>query len=246
MLVSILVGGLVGIANGVNITKIHIPPLLATIGMATALRGLAFIICGGETIFGLPDAFHIIGRGDLWSIPIPVLIALGITIIFLFLQKNSPFSVHTYAIGGNIKAAYLSGIKTSKHISSLYIITGLLAGLAAFINASRLGVGIANAGATMDFDAVTAVVLGGTSIQGGSGKIERTILGCIIIGVISNGMMILNVHSFAQQLAKGFDPAICNWYRYDRSEKRNLNMEERMRILITGLWIYRRSTFKNH
>ncbi len=203
LIISILLGGIVGITNGLIITKVHIPPLLTTIGMSTAVRGLAYILCGGSTIFGLPDSFNTIGRGYVGVIPIPVLIALFFILIFYFIEKNTKFSIHTYAIGGNTDAAYLSGIKTNFHIVSLYVILGLMTGLAAFINASRMGVGIAGAGSTVDFDAVTAVVLGGTSIKGGTGKIMRTVLGCIIIGVISNGMMILNVHSFAQQLAKG-------------------------------------------
>ncbi|MHC1771798.1 MAG: ABC transporter permease [Flexilinea sp.] len=190
-------------SNGVNITKVNIPPLLATIGMSTAIRGLAYIVCDGATIFGLPPSFSILGRGNLWIIPIPIIIAFGISLIFLIVQKKTSFSIYNYAIGGNSNAAYLSGIKTERHVLSLYMIMGLLTGLNAFLNASRLGVGIASAGSTIDFDAVTAVVLGGTSIKGGSGKIQGTLLGCIIIGVISNGMMILNVHSFAQQLAKG-------------------------------------------
>lgn len=202
-IVSILIGGAVGLLNGINITKVKIPPLLATIGMSTAIRGLAFIICNGATIFGLPEDFKFIGRGYVGIVPVPVIIALIVIAIFVFVQQKTAFSLRTYAIGGNDKAAYLSGIKTQKHLIIIYIIVGLLAGLAAFINSSRLGVGIASAGETMDFDVVTAVVLGGTSIAGGSGKVQKTVLGCLIIGVISNGMMILNVHSFAQQLAKG-------------------------------------------
>jgi len=203
LILSILIGGTIGLLNGINITKINIPPLLATIGMSTAIRGLAFIICGGATIFDLPAAYKIIGRGYVGIFPIPVLIAIVVIILFLFIQNKTAFSLSTYAVGGNTNAAYLSGIKTKKHLVSLYVIIGLLTGLAAFINASRLGVGLANAGESMDFDVVTAVVLGGTSIIGGSGKIQRTVLGCLIIGVLSNGMMILNVQSFAQQLAKG-------------------------------------------
>ena len=203
LIVSILIGGFVGVLNGINVTKVKIPPMLATIGMSSAIRGLAFIICGGATIFGLPDSFSTLGRGYLWIIPIPVIIAVVIVVIFTFVQNNTGFSLKTYAIGGNASAAYLSGIKTKAHLMKIYIIMGLMAGLAAFINASRLGVGLASVADTMDFDAVTAVVLGGTSIAGGSGKVQRTVLGCLIIGVISNGMMILNVHSFAQQLAKG-------------------------------------------
>jgi ribose transport system permease protein len=203
ILVSIVLGCCVGLINGIVVTKVHIPPLLATIGSSTAIRGLAFIISDGKTIFGLPAGFTFLGRGYLWIIPIPVLFAVVIILLFLFLQRNSAFVIHTYAVGNNADSAYLSGIKTQKHIISLYLVMGLLVGFAAFINASRLGVGLASTGENIDFDVVTAVVLGGTSIMGGSGKIQGTILGCIIIGVLTNGMMILNMHSFAQQLAKG-------------------------------------------
>lgn len=203
LLASILIGGGIGLLNGLTITKVHIPPLLATIGMSSAVRGLAFIICGGNTIFGLPGGFTTLGRGYLGIVPIPVLIAVAVVLLFLFIQNRSAFSVYTYAIGNNADSAYLSGIKTQRHVMSLYVIIGLLTGLAAFINASRTGVGLASTGENMDFDVVTAVVLGGTSIAGGSGKISGTVLGCIIMGVLANGMMILNMHSFAQQFVKG-------------------------------------------
>ncbi|WP_066685784.1 ABC transporter permease [Christensenella intestinihominis] len=203
LVISILIGGTVGLANGILVTKVKIPPLLTTIGMSTAMRGLAFLICDGATIFGLPEGFDVIGRGYVGIVPLPVIIAIAVVVVFVFVQQKTAFSLKTYAIGGNEKAAYLSGVKTQQHLIIIYIIIGLLTGLAAFINASRLGVGIASAGENMDFDVVTAVVLGGASIAGGSGKVQKTVLGCLIIGVISNGMMILNVHSFAQQLAKG-------------------------------------------
>lgn len=199
----ILMGGCIGLANGILITRVNIPPLLATIGMSTAIRGLAFILCNGKTIFGLPPTFTMLGRGYLGFIPYPVLIALTVVALFVFLQNRSAFSVYTYAIGNNINSAYLSGIKTKRHQQYLYIIIGLLTGLAAFINASRIGVGLASTGEGMDFDVVTAVVLGGTSISGGVGGVLGTGLGCVIMGVLANGMMILNVHSFGQQLAKG-------------------------------------------
>lgn len=201
--ICILMGGLIGLLNGICITKVKIPPLLATIGMDTTIRGLAYLICGGATIFGLPNSFTSLGRGYLWIIPIPVLIAMAVFGVFLFVQNKTSFSIYTYAVGGNINAAHLSGIKTQSHLIRLYIIVGCLAGLAACINASRMGVGLAGSGDSMAFDVVTAVVLGGTSIAGGSGKVQGTIIGCLIIGVLSNGMTILNVHSFAQQMAQG-------------------------------------------
>lgn len=201
--VSILIGGIIGCMNGIMVTKVNIPPLLATIGMSTAIRGLAFIICDGNTIFGLPPGFTTLGRGYIGIVPIPVLIAIVVVAFFWFIQNKSAFSIYTYAIGNNEDSAFLSGIKTKRHKASLYIIIGFLAGLAAFINASRTGVGLASTGENMDFDVVTAVVLGGTSIAGGSGKISGTVLGCIIMGVLANGMMILNMQSFAQQFVKG-------------------------------------------
>lgn len=203
VVISILIGGVIGLLNGIMVTKVNIPPLLATIGMSTAIRGLAFIICDGNTIFGLPPEFTVLGRGYMGIFPIPVLIAIIIVAFFWFMQNKSAFSIYTYAIGNNEDSAFLSGIKTKRHKASLYVIIGLLAGLAAFINASRTGVGLASTGENMDFDVVTAVVLGGTSIAGGSGRISGTVLGCIIMGVLANGMMIMNMHSFAQQFVKG-------------------------------------------
>ncbi len=199
----ILMGGCIGFANGLLITRVNIPPLLATIGMSTAIRGLAFIICNGKTIFGLPSSFTALGRGFFSFIPYPVIIAIVIVLLFWFLQNKSAFAVYTYAIGNNANSAYLSGIKTKWHQHKLYVIIGLLTGMAAFINASRIGVGLASTGENMDFDVVTAVVLGGTSISGGVGRVQGTFLGCVIMGVLANGMMIMNMHSFAQQLAKG-------------------------------------------
>lgn len=200
---SVLLGGCIGFANGLLITRVNIPPLLATIGMSTAIRGLAFIICNGKTIFGLPPSFTALGRGFFYVIPYPVIIAVVIVLLFWLLQNKSAFAIYTYAIGNNANSAYLSGIKTKRHQHALYVIIGLLTGLAAFINASRIGVGLASTGENMDFDVVTAVVLGGTSIAGGVGSVQGTFLGCIIMGVLANGMMIMNMHSFAQQLAKG-------------------------------------------
>lgn len=199
----VLMGGCIGFINGLLITRVNIPPLLATIGMSTAIRGLAFIICKGKTIFGLPSSFTALGRGFFYFIPYPVIIAIVVVLLFWFLQNKSAFAVYTYAIGNSANSAYLSGIKTKWHQHKLYVIIGLLTGMAAFINASRIGVGLASTGENMDFDVVTAVVLGGTSIAGGVGKVQGTFLGCIIMGVLANGMMIMNMHSFAQQLAKG-------------------------------------------
>lgn len=204
VLICLIVGGIVGLCNGFCVTSLGIPPLLATIGMDSVARGLAYIICDGATISNMPDSFKILGRGYvLRVIPIAAVIAVIVVIIYVVIQNHTAFAVNTYAIGGNEQAAYLSGIKTKKHLRKIYVLMGVTCGLAAYINASRLGVGLASVGTDMSFDAVTATVLGGTSIAGGSGKVQRAVIGALIIGVIFNGLTILNVQSFEQQVAKG-------------------------------------------
>ena len=202
--ICLLVGGLVGLCNGFCVTYLGIPPLLATIGMDSVARGLAYILCGGATISNMPENFKLLGRGYLFGvIPIAAVIAACVVVIYMIIQNHTAFAVSTYAIGGNEQAAYLSGIKTKSLLRKIYVLMGVTCGLAAYINASRLGVGLAAVGTDMSFDAVTATVLGGTSIAGGSGKVQRAVLGAFIIGVIFNGLTILNVQSFEQQVAKG-------------------------------------------
>lgn len=204
VLICLAVGSLVGLCNGICVTTLGIPPLLATIGMDSVTRGLAYIICDGATINKLPDSFKVLGRGYLFGVlPIAALIAAVVVIIYVLLQNHTAFAVRNYAIGGNEKAAFLSGVKTRQHLRCVYVLMGFTCGMAAYINASRLGVGLASVGSDMSFDAVTASVLGGTSIAGGSGKVQRAVLGALIIGVIFNGLTILNVQSFEQQVAKG-------------------------------------------
>lgn len=204
LLICFVVGGLVGLANGICVTTLKIPPLLATIGMDSVARGLAYILCDGATIKGLPKDFTLLGRSYVAGvIPVAAIVALVVVIIYVIMQNHSAFAVQNYAIGGNEKAAFLSGINTMRHLRIVYVLMGVTCGMAAFINASRLNVGLASVGSDMSFDAVTASVLGGTSIAGGSGKVQRAVLGALIIGVIFNGLTILNVQSYEQSVAKG-------------------------------------------
>ncbi|MCL4416552.1 MAG: ABC transporter permease [Actinobacteria bacterium] len=203
ILIAIILGGLIGLLNGTIVTKINIPPLLATLGMMIAIRGVALVISEGKAIFNLPKSFLWLGRGYVSIIPVPVIIMLIIFFIFFFIQQKTAFSIYAYAIGGNRIAARLSGIKDEYLTIIFYVITGLLTGFAAVMTASRLGVGLPTAGEGFEFDVIIAVVVGGTSIFGGIGTIQGTLLGALIVGVLTNGMIMLNIHSFYQSIAKG-------------------------------------------
>ena len=203
IILAIFAGGLVGLINGLIVTKINIPPLLATLGMMIALRGFVLIISGGATIFDLPESFLFLGRGYISIIPIPVVIMIVLVLIFLFIQQKTAYSIHTYAIGGNPTAAKLSGIRNDRHSISLYIITGLLCGLGGIMTASRMGCGLPTAGDGFEFDVIIAIVLGGVSIFGGTGNLQGAVLGALIVGVLTNGMIMMDVHSFWQSLARG-------------------------------------------
>ncbi len=202
-IICILVGAVAGTINGQIVTRLNIPSLLATLGMMTAIRGFAFVISNGATIFNPPPSFLWLGAGKLGPIPIPIIVMLIVFLIMFFIQERTTFAVRYYAVGGNTTAAHLSGINVQRYITILFAVSGALSGLGGVISASRIGVGTGNLGTGLEFDVITAVVVGGTSIFGGIGSLQRTILGALIIGVVTNGMIIINLNSFYQMIAKG-------------------------------------------
>ena len=202
-IICIFIGGIIGMVNGQIVTKLNIPSLLATLGMLTAVRGFGFVISKGATIFNPPPSFLWLGAGKFGPIPIPIIVMIIVFLIMLFVQEKTTFAVRYYAVGGNITAAHLSGINVQNYITILFTISGALSGLGGVISASRIGVGTGNLGTGLEFDVITAVVVGGTSIFGGIGNLQRTILGALIIGVVTNGMIIINLNSFYQMIAKG-------------------------------------------
>jgi len=194
----------VGLINGAIVTKIHIPAFIATLGTMQIVRGLLFIYTKGESIAGeVPDSFVLIGRGYLGLIPYPVIIMFFLYIIFYLILNKTIFGLHIYAIGNNEKASKLVGINITKTRIIAFIIGGLTAAIAGILLAARLKSGQANAATGLEFDILTAVILGGTSIYGGKGNILRTLLGALLIGVINNGMTLLNVSAFYQMFASG-------------------------------------------
>lgn len=203
MLVGVLSGGLIGLINGLMVTRIRLPPLLATLGMMVALRGAAFLITGGHTIYGVPDSYLWLGRGYVSFIPVPVIVMLLVFFSYLFVQRKTQFGLYMYAIGGDPIASRRAGINEKLYTVLAFVNTGLLVGLSGVVASSRFGAALPNAGLNFEMDVITAVVIGGTSIFGGVGRLGGTLLGVLIIGMITNGMLLLDVHSYWQQVAKG-------------------------------------------
>jgi ribose transport system permease protein len=204
ILASLAVGCLSGLLNGLLITKVKIPPFIATLGTMQILRGIGFVYTGGYSLYGdTPKQFVSIGRGYLGIIPVPVIIMVIIYIIFFMISNYSKIGFYTYALGNNEKAAKLSGINVIRLRLLLYTLGGVMSAIAGVIITARLNSAQAGGSSGIEFDILTAVVLGGTSMSGGKGKIQRTLLGAIVIGVISNGMTLLNVNAFYQMIASG-------------------------------------------
>ncbi len=201
--ISILAGGVCGVANGLIISRLNVPPFISTLALMTACRGLAYRIAGGRPIVDLSEKFLSIGRGKFLSIPNPIWFMIFILAIgFLILQKTK-FGRFVYYIGDNEEAARVSGISVKAVKTTVYTLAGLCAGFAGVILSSRINSGQPQAGLTYELDAIAAVVIGGTSLSGGIGTISGTLVGAFIIGIINNGMNLLNVSPFNQMIAMG-------------------------------------------
>jgi ribose transport system permease protein len=200
---GILAGTTLGAINGVAVTTFRIPPFVATLGMFSIARGLTMLWTGGFPITGLGMDFALIGTGRLVGAPIPVWITLFLVILFVLVTRRTVLGRHIYAIGGNERAALLSGLRVNRIKLWVYTLSGALCGVGAMIVTARLDSAQPNAGLGYELDAIAAVVIGGTSLSGGKGSILGTVLGCLIIGVLNNGLFLLNVSPFWQQIIKG-------------------------------------------
>jgi ribose transport system permease protein len=203
VIAGIATGSLLGFFNGWTITKFKVPPFVATLAMLTIARGLTMLWTKGFPISGLGDNFAYIGTGWFLGIPLPVWISAAIVLITVFITGKTRFGRYIYAIGGNESAARLSGIKIKRVKMAVYAIAGALAAIGGIMVTSRLDSAQPNAGITYELDAIAAVVIGGTSLSGGKGSVWGTVLGAIIIGVLNNGLVLLNVSPFWQQVVKG-------------------------------------------
>ena len=213
ILVALAIGAFCGTVNGWLIARFRIPPFIATLGMMTVARGFA-LIYSDRPVSGLTDAYNFIGQGELFKIlpirgqpplgiPIPIIILAVVAIGAHIMLNNTRFGRHIYAIGGNEQAARISGLNVGRIKIGVYMIAGLLAGLAGLVLSSRIGSGQPGLGYGYELDAIAGAVIGGTSLSGGIGTIWGTIVGALIIGVLNNGLDLLNVSAYWQTIVKG-------------------------------------------
>lgn len=203
MAAAIVVGVLGGAIQGLAITRLRVPPFVVTLGGLTAFRGAALLFSGGGPISGFGPDYTWWGQGRIFDIPVPVIVFFLAALIAHVILRYTRFGKHVYATGGNQAAAALNGIPTRRIILSVYIISGFFCGLAAFLLSARLSSAEAVAGSGLELTVIAAVVIGGTSLFGGVGSIAGTIVGALLIGVLTNGLVLLNVSSFVQQIVIG-------------------------------------------
>ncbi len=203
IITGVILGGAFGMINGIIIAKTTIPPFIVTLATMNVARGFAYVYTGGSPVRVVSKQWQFIGAGYVGIVPTPVIILIIVLIVTAILMNNTKFGRHIYAVGGNLQAAHYSGISVVKIKFWVYTFTGLMAGLAGVVLASRMYSGQPTAGEGAEMDAIAAVVVGGTSMSGGSGKIGGTIIGALIIGFLNNGLNLLNVNSFWQYVVKG-------------------------------------------
>ena len=200
---GLLAGLLFGAFNGFVITRSNVPPFIVTLGTMTIGRGLALILSKGRPISNLSDSFNFIGGGKLLGVPMLIIILIVLFIGCQVLLSKTVIGRYMYAVGGNEQAARASGISLSTVKMVVYTLCGGLAALAGILLTSRITTGQPNAGAGFELDAIAAAIIGGTSTSGGTGTMTGTLLGALLIGVISNGLDLLNVTSYYQQVVMG-------------------------------------------
>ena len=203
LVTGILLGIVLGYANGLVITKLHVNSFVATLATSQIIRGVAYVLTEGLLIQVNDERFAALGRGYLLDAKIPIYFFFGFAILIWFLLSKTAFGRYVFAIGGNEEAARLSGVRTDLVRTLTFTISGLSAGIAGVIAASRISTGQASVGDPLTMSAIAAVVIGGTSINGGEGAVWRTLVGVLLLQIISNGMNINNVPTFYQLVVEG-------------------------------------------
>lgn len=192
-----------GLLNAFFINELQIPPLITTLAMMTSIRGVAYLITGGMPIFGFKSDILFLGQGYVGFIPVPVIVMVIVFIIGIVFVQNTRYGRYIYGVGGNEEATRLSGISVKKIKYIVYSISGLLSGLAGMVMLARINSGTPKMGQGYEMDVITAVVLGGVSISGGEGRLGFVIVGVLIMGVLTNGLILLNVQEYVQWVIKG-------------------------------------------
>ena len=208
---GLLAGAACGAVNGAVVTRCGVPSFIATLGMMTAARGLALVLSDGRPVSNMSPALTRLA-GDVAGVPIPALILAAVAVAVAWTLKNVRWGRYLYAVGGNAQAARAAGIRVRGVAFLAYALCGALAGLAGVVLASRITTGQPNAGVGYELDAIAAVVIGGTRLSGGVGGVGGTLLGVLLMGVIGNGLDLLNVPSYYQQIVKGLIIVGAVWF----------------------------------
>lgn len=204
LLAGCAVGALAGLFNGFFVAKTRIPPFIATLGMYTAARGAAMLYTNGRPLSSLTDEYNFIGQGNIFGVPVPIIILIIVGVLTHILYSRTKFGKYIFAIGGNEQAARVSGINVVKYKMLIYVYAGFLAAIAGIVVSSRIGSGQPGLGVGYELDAIAAAVIGGTSLSaGGIGSIPGTLVGALIIGVLNNTLDLINVSAYWQQIIKG-------------------------------------------
>lgn len=202
-LIGMIVGSLIGVINGLIITKTGVAPLIVTLSMMTILRGISFLISKGLPIFGFPRAFSVLGQGSIGKIPVSLFFFVVIVLIGSFILRKTTYGRYFYALGSNEEATKLSGINVTKVRMIVYSLCGFFTSIGAILMLSRLNSAQSSTGNGYEFDVLTACVLGGVSTSGGKGTVFGAIIGVMIIGVLDNGLLLLNVSEYIKLVIKG-------------------------------------------
>ncbi len=204
-------GALAGFVNGFLITAGDIPPFIVTLGMLGVARGVALVLTNGVSIYGLPPAMVYIGQGRPFGVPTPVIVLLATTLVAHVLLIHTRFGIYAQVIGDNEVAARAMGVRVARHKVMLYTLSGLLSGLAGLLFAARVNSGEPTAGISYELTAITATIIGGTNLFGGRGSVVGTLIGALIMGVLQNGLNLLAVRPFYQQIAIGAVLVLAVW-----------------------------------
>jgi ribose transport system permease protein len=203
ILSALAIGGLVGLANGLVITRLRVVPFIATLAMLSVLSGLALNVSGGLPVSGLPASFNNFAYSIVFGIPLPVIVALATLVVAQLLLRYTKFGRRIYAVGGNQEAARLSGINTDRVKLAAYVVCGICAAIGSIILTSRVGSGQPSLGASLPLESVAAVVLGGVSLFGGRGSVIGVAFGVAFVTILGNGLNLLNVSSYTQMMVVG-------------------------------------------
>jgi len=202
--IGVALGGLVGLVNGVLVTKVKINAIIATLGMLNILNGIAFIYAQGQTIYGEEmESIAFLSRGYVGPVPVPVILMFVFYAVFYFVLNRMVFGAHIYAMGNNEKASWLAGIRVDRVKILAFVIAGLLAGFGGVMQISRQGSATGGMGDEFLFPILTAVILGGISLSGGKGRIQNTLIASIFLVTITNGMVLLGTSIYAQRIVSG-------------------------------------------